>query len=298
MFRFQASFVVIGSTGVLFRSMLHRRLTNAKLFPSGRCDRNEGTGRVTIDFFVNPNDRGGVLDVLCKVVDNLAASGGLKGGPDTGKEVKEGLEKNRLENMDGSTTVWRYAALDTSPKRGAFKRPAGVTFKKADPELFPRSPKKKPKSSSDGSQNAHILFATGYRDQLMNILTDDLGLAADAAKRELDAVLTLTKKLAYRDHQDYDNFHYFFAWKVVANAANRDSQFALHLSPRFVGDVETDVESLFVEPNLNNSDRDTWIKALVLRKTLTLKVRGEYAPELLQREWDERPDQSGCWDLT
>ena len=58
------------------------------------------------------------------------------------------------------------------------------------------------------------------------------------------------------------------------------------------------MESLFVEPNLNTLDRDTWIKALVLRKNLTLMAKDEYAPELLRREWDELPDQSGCWELT
>jgi hypothetical protein len=298
MFRFQASFVVVGSAGTLFRSMLHRRLVKRGFYLRGKCDRDEGTGTVVIDIFVDPRDSGGVLEVLRNVVDNLAACGGLGGGPGAAERVKEKLRDHCIESMPSDTRVWEYTALDTSPKRGAFKRPVGFTFKTADPILFPRSPKKKHKSSSDGSQNAHILFATGYRDQLMSILTDDLGLAKDAATRELNAVLALTEKLAYRDHQDYDNFHYFFAWKVVANAAQSDSQFALLLSPRFVGNVETDVESLFVEPNLNNSDRDTWIKALVLRKNLTLMVKAEYAPELLRREWNELPGQSGCWELT
>lgn len=270
-----------------FRSMLSHHLKKGGLHPFGFCER-DGL-RISMAFVtLSPDKRADLFEVIRSVLTSLASSVAKPSVP----AIIDNLETITREERDLATLkAWVYEPHDDSPRKQRYKRP--LVAAAPAPSDFPGSPKKKPRSSTDGShQSAHVLFEVSYTDHMKKVL-ELVGMDSNTASTKLKQLQYLKMDMDYQDHQHYDNLAFFFAWHFpdVGNG-----QYLIHLSPRFTNvEEDLDVPSLRIQDAGSVEQRELWRQALVLRKYLTLLViQKEYIPADLVKEWTT-PGDSLCW---
>ena len=115
----------------------------------------------------------------------------------------------------------------------------------------------------------------------------------EVRKTTLDELCKLTYDLRYHVHQDYDHLRFYFAWRLDREPER--GTWRLTLTPKYTVDnfAGDDIPAMLQWTGIEGKDKDTWIRALVVRKYLAYMVRlGKYQPQELVREWREAPVQA------
>jgi hypothetical protein len=245
-------------------------------------------------------------DVLTQFEEEFA-------GADTVKSIMERLTPAHAPGVDPTNAgpLWTYTRQETSPARLA--RPLIPGEKRSwdgAPADWLNSPQKRSKSGSELSeqQNAHVLFVynkgsltCGAYGDVMRAMLKEVVADENQVEETLKPLLGLTFGLVSFDHSLYDGFFFYFAWHKTPSM--------LLLSPRvtdlFVGtDLNLDICSVVHLDLPEGQLWETWRRALVLRKYLTLfEVARQANPrepkvplEQFKDEWNaEQAGESACW---
>lgn len=289
-----------------FRSALQKQIEQSGIVAFGFCDRRDDDGVITLRFSLTSVDQRARMGSLI-VTAAKASRSNLASDIDSLETTF--VMQTEFVPSDTLRAPWQYVRRSNSPESMYFAPP----FAAAEDCLeFIEHECKKARAADDagssGSQDAHILFKTGYRSQMLALLetvVTDSGSAAGAgamqtrhrddpkalAAAELDKLLSLTTPLQYQHHQNYDNFWFWWAWKFQQEL---DGSWSLVSQVRYSGaPLACEPEALCVR-NLNEAAQLTWQHALALRKALTIGlIHTKVSIPMFKQDWSSR--ESSCW---
>eukprot|EP00301_Raphidiophrys_heterophryoidea_P007918 c13004_g1_i4.p1 GENE.c13004_g1_i4~~c13004_g1_i4.p1 ORF type:complete len:420 (-),score=70.69 c13004_g1_i4:118-1278(-) len=261
----------------LFRSYFDFYIRENKTSVFGKCDRSNNNIEVDL-----------VWPVSYSTVWSALQSA-LQGDRDLFNDLSKQIKFCRLPALP---QIWTYQPSESSPRLKHWND-AWVNGTEL-PSTFPAIKKAPSDIVSVGTQTAHIVSLSEYKQQALWLLCQ-VSVSKKQANEILKSFDQLVLTLPVGEHNNFDRLDFFFAWQMVKQYSN---SFSATLIPVMVKPTNDDVLPLqhITLDEIPEQQAQIYHHAFVLRKYLTLAVRNKlYCPDDFVQEWKSTDFTSNCF---
>jgi hypothetical protein len=251
-----------------------------KVFLCGTIERTNDKGLKISAFWSKDVHMTVMMCFRSAVPSNLALFNSLNGLVTFGKVPK--LEP-----------VWIYSASDYSPRVLTWRD----DYATHSLEALDIPPYASPSDNiSQSTQDAHLVSKNDYKAQGLWLIQK-----VEPEKAALDwynKFDTCRIELPHQEHTGYDRLHFYFSWSVI----EVDGMFNITLSPMTVhhsNDNDNPPAQHYTLEGIHQADLHTYLRALILRKYLTLIIRRKLNfVDAFKTDWLECPRTAACFNVS